>query len=174
MTEIKCVRKREKVFSDFTNSHLSLWKLREKGFKCASRSCDRSNFPRSDIRRKRICYSTVCIATASFISAASFSVTRNGKRVVEMPRRKIRHGANALAAGNAVRLSGPMMAAGWIFLSLHWDLEASLVARFPVAVVLHPKLPASHVRLIRLELSGQPLTRLHNLILGGPSTIQYL
>lgn len=48
-----------------------------------------------------------------------------------------------------------MMAAGWIFLTLRWDLEASLVARFPVAVVLHPKLPASHVRLIRLELSGQ-------------------
>lgn len=48
-----------------------------------------------------------------------------------------------------------MMAAGWIFLTLRWDLEASLVARFPVVVVLHPKLPASHVRLIRLELYGQ-------------------
>lgn len=68
---------------------------------------------------------------------------------------------SASAAGNA-RLSGPMMATGWIFLSLRWDLEASLVARFPVAIVLHPKLPASHVWLIHLDLSGQSLTRLHN------------
>lgn len=94
-----------------------------------------------------------------------FHVTRNG-RIAKTVWRKIRHGARECIGRRERQLSGPMIAAGWIFLSLHWDPEASLVARFPVAVVLHPKLPASHVRLIRLELSGQSLMRLHNYGLG--------
>ncbi|CAL1688928.1 unnamed protein product [Lasius platythorax] len=103
-------------------------------------------------------------AKESSISAADFSVThvtekgKDGENVTTVKFDTVR---SASATGNA-RLSGPMMATGWIFLSLRWDLEASLVARFPVAIVLHPKLPASHVRLIHLELSGHSLPRLHN------------